>query len=138
MNLVQEILPRLEHLYVRCSGEFSLEEAQAKFLLIMDAMAEHGKGKVMIDVLELRGHPTTLERFRYAEFAANALIARATELCDDTRFAYVGEEPIIDPYRFGENVARNRGMDVKVFATKEISEAYAWLEIVPPPLSFDA
>jgi hypothetical protein len=39
--------------------------------------------------------------------------------------AFLGKEPIVDPARFGEVVARNRGVNARAF-TNEV-EARAWL-----------
>ena len=41
------------------------------------------------------------------------------------KFAYVIHEPLRDPERLGENVAVNRGMDVKTFEDR--NEAVEWL-----------
>jgi hypothetical protein len=41
--------------------------------------------------------------------------------------AYVGDEPLIDPARFGETVAVNRGALIKV--TTDLNEAFAWLGV---------
>ena len=46
-----------------------------------------------------------------------------------TRFAYVLEEPMLDPDRFGETVAVNRGMIVRAFDNLEA--ARAWLAAAP-------
>ena len=46
------------------------------------------------------------------------------------RFAYVMNQPLRDPGKYGETVAVNRGMSVKTFETLE--EAFAWLEPIPP------
>ena len=43
------------------------------------------------------------------------------------RFAYVLKEPVLDPKKFGETVAVNRGMLIRVFDNPE--EALQWLEI---------
>ena len=45
------------------------------------------------------------------------------------RVAVVGSLPIIDPARFGETVARNRGVIVKV--TTELEDALSWLGVDP-------
>ena len=42
-----------------------------------------------------------------------------------TRFAYVLKEPVLDPDRFGETVAVNRWMRLKVF--DNLKEALEWL-----------
>jgi hypothetical protein len=43
------------------------------------------------------------------------------------RMAIVGSEPLIDRERFGEIVARNRGVPLKV--TTDLDEALRWLEL---------
>ncbi len=40
-------------------------------------------------------------------------------------FAHVLKEPVLDPQRFGETVALNRGMNVRTFDNLE--DALAWL-----------
>jgi hypothetical protein len=47
----------------------------------------------------------------------------------NTRFACLGTEPMVDRGRFGETVAVNRGLKVKV--TESLEEALRWLEIEP-------
>jgi hypothetical protein len=49
------------------------------------------------------------------------------------RLAVLGSEEIIDPQRFGESVARNRGMESKV--TTDPAEAAAWLEVDPADIT---
>ena len=58
-----------------------------------------------------------------ASFANGGLVTLAP------RFAYVLEEPMLDPERFGETVAVNRGMRVRAFDNLEA--ARAWLELAP-------
>lgn len=133
----QEIVPQQELLSVRCVGEFSLPEAKDQFLVIMKAVVELQKRKVLVDVRELAGRPTTWERFSYSTFIAETVLRTAKGACPAIRWAYVGEIPLIDPERFGETVARNRGLDVKVYLTPKMKEACAWLEVPPPDWVLD-
>jgi hypothetical protein len=43
--------------------------------------------------------------------------------------AVYGRQPLIDPSRFGETVALNRGAKVKV--SERLDEALAWLGVSP-------
>ena len=45
------------------------------------------------------------------------------------RFAYLGNYPMIDPNKFGETVAVNRGLTLK--ATTDLKEALDWLLVEP-------
>lgn len=69
-----------------------------------------------------------MHRFSYADFAAEELHAFSSRgTLSGIRLAYVGKVPVIDPSRFGETVAGNRGVDVKVFDS--VDDALRWLEI---------
>lgn len=135
MNMMQTIAPQAEFLYVDCSGEFALAEAQAQFVEIVTALAQHLKKEVLVDLRHLHGCPTLLDRYCYSEFAALSVITAEDKDLLGARFVYVGEAPLIDAERFGETVARNRGLNVRVYETKEITDAFAWLDIDPSSVS---
>ena len=114
-------------LSIDATGEYdSLEEAKQLFLEMLGAVAQYQAKKVLFDGQTLKGKPEYFERFLYGEFAANETMRFAKAHGLAPRFAYVLKEPMSDPRRFGETVARNRGMDMKVFETPE--EAFEWLE----------
>jgi hypothetical protein len=117
-------------LHAEVAGNFSLEEAKRTFQEILEAVARHRVEKVLFDGRKLIGNPTTMERFYYGEFVAKS-VARLRDLgmSPATQFAYVLTEPILDPRRFGEIVAVNRGMFVKAFDNLE--DALGWLRIAP-------
>ena len=107
-------------------GEFSLEEAKRTFLEILEAVAQCNVDKVLFDGRKIVGEPATIERFYYGEFVAQAVGRFADRgVSPATQFAYVLEEPVLDPQKFGETVAVNRGMFVKTF--NNIEEALGWL-----------
>jgi hypothetical protein len=113
-------------LHAKLSGEFTLEEAQRTFVVILETAVRYEAAKVLVDGRALTGQPTTVERFYYGEFVANAVINRCKgRMRKAPRFAYVLLEPVIDKMRLGETVARNRGMNVKTF--EQINDALQWL-----------
>ena len=111
-------------------GEFSSEEAERTFIEIMDAVTQHKSDKVLLDGRDVTGEPTTMQRFYYGEFAA-ATVARYSKESrkPGPKFAYVLVEPVLDPARFGEVVAVNRGMNIKVF--ENLAQALGWLKFEP-------
>jgi hypothetical protein len=129
--MILKILPESGVLRVIAAGEFSLEEARRTFLEILDAVAQQKAEKILFDGRELKGDPETMERFFYGEFAAQA-VAKYTRQYGAPRapqFAYVLQEPVLDPRRFGETVAVNRGMRVKVF--DNLDDALVWPKATP-------
>ena len=109
-------------LLVNAHGFFTkdgLLEAAEKSLNI--AIRENLK-KILFDASELEGKPpTTMERLEMSE--AFSKMQRDKGII---KTAFVGKEPIVDPERFGETVAVNRGGLIAVFT--DISEAKKWLE----------
>jgi hypothetical protein len=115
-------------LRVRATGEFSLAEAESTFLEVLGALERHKVGKVLFDGRELKGNPETLERFYFGAFAARGVAEYAVRnRCAFPEFAYVLQIPVLDPERFGETVAMNRGMRVRAF--DNFKDACGWLGI---------
>src|SRR5262245_42203192 len=98
-------------LRVTATGEFSLAEAERTFLEILEAMARHQPAMILFDGRALQGEPHTINRFLYGAFAAHtvARYIRERGVSSAAQFAYVLQEPVLDPQRFGETVAVNRG-----------------------------
>jgi hypothetical protein len=131
MGIQQQIQFGSGLLKVDARGEFSLEEAKRTFVEILEAVARYQAHKVLFDGRHLKGEPAHIERFYYGYFAATetmSLIAK-DRIPATTRFAYIMHEPLRDPWRYGETVAVNRGMNVKTFETPE--EALVWLGLTP-------
>ena len=118
-------------LEVEVRGEFSLEEAKRTFVEILDHAGRYEATRVLFDGRALKGEPEVMERFFYGAFAATETARAAIErrMSRVPRFAYVLDEPVLDPKRFGENVAANRGMIVKAFGSR--TEALQWLGADP-------
>ena len=128
MSMLAKVTAESRFLRVIASGDFNLAEAERTFLKVIDAVAIHKTAKVLFDGRKVIGEPTTMQRFFYGNFAARTVARYAAESGKPApQFAYVLEEPVLDPNRFGEKVARNRGMNMKVFDNLE--EAFSWLEL---------
>ena len=69
-----------------------------------------------------------MERWECSVYMANKQVEYVSsgEL-QPLQFAYLGREPFMDPRRFGEIVATNRGVSVK--ATTDLREALEWLGV---------
>jgi len=115
-------------LCVLYSGAFELSEAQRTFHDILAALVEHQLKKVLVDGRQVFGDPQPLERFYYSRYVADAVAQTINRSkIEVPRFAYVLQEPVLDPKRFGETVAVNRGMRIKVF--DNLKQAEWWLGV---------
>jgi hypothetical protein len=115
-------------LRVTYSGEFSIREAEATFQEILEAIVKNRLRKVLIDGRQVIGDPEPLERFYYGKYVADAVNQTINRhRIEVPSFAYVMHEPLLDPGRFGETVAVNRGMRVKAF--DDMKRAEWWLGV---------
>ena len=126
MSIQQEMHYELGLLRVDARGEFSLEEAQRAFLEVLGVVAQYKAKTVLIDARKVKEKPEIWQRFYYGVFAATETMRLFNEHRIFPRFAYVVHPPLLDPQRFAETVALNRGMIGKAFETPE--EAFKWLE----------
>jgi len=110
------------------SGDWDLPLAQETFHDILAALAEHKLKKVLVDGRQIVGDPEPLERFFYSQYVADAVAHSINrKRIEVPRFAYVMLDPMLDPKRFGETVAVNRGMRVKAF--DNFKQAELWLGV---------
>ena len=113
-------------LHVVAKGRFALAAAQRSFVDILDVALQNRVFLILLDGRQVSGEPSTIDRFFYAKFAALSVTLRKQRHGNiRPKFAYVLKAPVLDPKRFGETVALNRGMNVKVFET--VDAARAWL-----------
>ncbi len=101
---------------------------QTLYLDLLVKIIDSAKGeeilKVFIDVSELSGHISIIERYKSAEFVFKLLNQKNYNLL---KIVIFGKEPFVNKSHFGENVAVNRGILFK--STTDFSEALNWLEI---------
>ena len=110
------------------SGAWDLSQAQETFHDILAALGEHKLKKVLVDGRQIVGDPEPLERFYYSRYVTDAVAQSVNRnRIKVPRFAYVLLEPMLDPKRFGETVAVNRGMRVKAF--DNLKQAEWWLGV---------
>jgi hypothetical protein len=120
-----------DFLYVRAGGEFSLEEATKRFSMVMDLVITNNSHQVLFDGRDIVGEPTAIDRFYYAAFVSDSVERLRQEgwIENPPRFAYVLKEPVLDPMRLGETVARKRNLNLKAF--DDLEKAAIWLKIDP-------
>lgn len=107
-------------LVVAVKGPYSPPEERLGFFANVATEARRvGVTKVMIDARESTGDLRTMDRFQYGELAATYL--------RPFKLAFVIRADLLEPARFGETVAVNRGGNVRVFG--DANEARAWLDV---------
>lgn len=114
-------------LYIAIEGPFEFMALGPMYDAVMEDCSKHQSLKVLVDLRGVSGSLTIMDRFGMASlFASKYLAARVSGRIPACRFAVFGQPPLVDPKRFGETVAVNRGVPVKVFV--EEAAALEWLK----------
>ena len=129
MSMSVKGIPKGDFLYVGADGDFDLDEATRTFGIVVDMMMANDSKRVLFDGREITGEPTAVERYYYAAFASDAvnLLSDNGWLFERPQFAFVLNEPVLDPLRLGQIVAKKRDMRVKAF--ENIDDAMRWLDV---------
>jgi hypothetical protein len=105
-------------LLVEFFGKFSVEAGKQCVDRMAEACVKHGRPKVLLDCRRMTGVMSVLHRFQVAEYGAT----KASQL---GRLALLNRKDVVLPDNFVENVAVNRGMNMKIFT--DFDEAVLWL-----------
>lgn len=128
MALNVEIQSKKHYLRATVSGAYNLRAAQDAYDQAVKAALAHGHTRVLIDASGMTGTPTQDERYMLGLFVAAEQRLLAAKVPQVTvQVAVFGHRPLVDPDRFAETVAVNRGAKVKV--SERLDEALAWLGV---------
>jgi hypothetical protein len=106
------------YVLVEFSGAFSLEAGKRCVDEMDAACEEYGRPKVLLDCRGLTGNMDVFDRFKVTVYGTS-------HPRHFRRLALLALEEMLLHDRFVENVAVNRGMDLKIFT--DIHEAEQWL-----------
>lgn len=124
MSVTTEVVLEPSWVRVHCSGTCSsAAELKATFRIALDVARESHKRRVLIDAIEVTGQLSTVERREGARYLCEADLADPSNRI--AAIAVAGREPLVDPTRFGETAARERGCNGRVFV--DLTEATEWL-----------
>lgn len=113
-----DILRRGDYLHIKFTGPFSLAAAKSSVDAMFDACAAEDCSKVLFDCRAMTGEISTMNRFEIAQYGSMSLTHVG-------KIAMLGREDQILPDKFFENVAVNRGQNLKVFSDED--KAFEWL-----------
>ena len=123
---VAGVFPRDGYVEVVLKGPYTTAEFPWAYDQVLRAVERRPDARVLLNLLAVEGLPSVIDRFLFGQ-TASLTLPRTLKL------AAVATEPILDPQRFGERVAQNRGAWVRVFGNA--AEAVEWLlaDTEPPP-----
>ena len=115
------------YLSVTLSGHFSLSDVKIMYTDALESLLDNNFSKLFFNAYKVKGKVTTIDRYYFGEFAAFESLEYMRKGLLKIAVSIYGREPIIDPERFGEIVARNRGLNLKVTTNK--NEAFQFLGV---------
>ena len=128
MSLRVDFETHKNYLRAIVSGEYNLRGAQDVYDQAIKIAVAGGQSRLLLDASRVTGAPTQDERYMLGLFvAAEQRILASKTPPAEVQVAVYGRQPLIDPERFGETVAVNRGAKVKV--SEHLDEALSWLGV---------
>lgn len=122
-----EIETRAGYLYATLSGVFQLDSAKDTYLAILQAAAARGEAKILMDCTRIGGEMSTQDRLEFGTYMAEAQARVLGRLPGGPQVAILAAPPIMDPGRFTQAVANNRG--VRMRASESLEELRSWLGV---------
>lgn len=124
MAVDYEISVYRSHLSVTCRGDYDLND----FRGMLDETLKNAKtrklSKILFDARQVAGKLTTMD-FYWLGIMVSELIAE--HVPSVFQLAFVGDKSFLDPGRFGETVAKNRG--VRGIVTSDLIKARDYLGV---------
>jgi hypothetical protein len=122
-----DIEPRAGYLYATVSGEFDLSGAQSGFRAMLQAAARHRQPRMLLDCTRVTGEMTIADRLAFGSFIADEQQRMLPQLPAAPQVAILAVPPIMDPGRFTQAVANNRGARLR--ASDSLQELLSWLGV---------
>jgi hypothetical protein len=122
MAIETRVSVKTDFVEIRCRGSFAVDDFLSTVADAFRIARKECRVAVLMDITELAGEPSTMERFEVGAGVAHIQLG----LASDVALAVVGKEPMVDPHRLAETVALNRHAWGKVF--DDYGAAVAWID----------
>ena len=127
MSLEVDIIHHKDYVEAIVSGEYDMQEAIDKFLLIISACQVTGLTKVLIDFRKLHGKIYAVQKIIYTQQVIDKIKNYFASRDKDLQFAYVGKAPQVSTYEPGLEIVEREKM--QGILTDYINEAFEWLGV---------
>jgi hypothetical protein len=123
-----DVEPRVGYLYVTLTGELAVASAQASMRELLAIAARQRQPRMLIDCARLSGGDWTPDdRYAFGSFLATEVQRVASQFPAFPRIAIYAVAPLMDPNRYTQTVANNRGAQVR--ASDSLQELLSWLGV---------
>ena len=125
--LSYEIELRAGYVYAALSGPFDIESAKGVYRAVLQIAAAQRHTRILMDATRITGEMTMADRLAFGTFMAEEQASVLGALPEGPQVAILAAAPIMDPGRFTQAVANNRG--VRMRASDSLQELLSWLGV---------
>ena len=122
-----DIEPRRGYLYVTASGALDVASAESAIAEMLGMAARAHQPRILLDCSRLAGDWGPDERYTVGSFIAAEMERRAHQFPERPRLAIYAVAPLMDPNRYTQTVATNRGALVRT--SDSLQELLSWLGV---------
>jgi hypothetical protein len=133
MSITYRIEPTDDYLSIIVRGSYVLTEVNVMIAYSFEEAVRCGVTKIFFDISAVEGEIPLMDRYEFAMFLVQTNAEHQRKGTSRMKVALFGTESNVDPGRFGEMVANNRGVDL--FVTTEKNNALVWLGISPEKMA---
>ena len=119
--------PRRGYLYITVKGELDVAGAEAALAEVFGIAARAHQPRILLDCSRVRGEWGPDERYTIGSFIAAEMERRASHFPERPRLAIYAVAPLMDPNRYTQTVATNRGALVR--SSDSLQELLSWLGV---------
>lgn len=123
MSLQLQIKEMPDYLAAKFTGMRNTQEVRRQFKLIAERCKRAHKNKLLLNVAKVHGKISVADRYFFGNETELFLHYKLIKI------AVVGRPEQVDPQKFGEIVARNRWVNLRVFTS--VADAEKWLLLEP-------
>ncbi|MGE5638756.1 MAG: STAS domain-containing protein [Clostridia bacterium] len=124
-----DVEPRAGYLYYRVSGTIDTPHAQNAYSEALRQAVRYGQARLLIDLTGVTGTWPAENRLLFGIFMADEHQRMQAQFAEPLRVAMLAVPPIMDPGRYTQAVANNRGVQMKT--SESLAELLGWLLITP-------
>lgn len=125
-----EIVSHAKFLRINVNGILSVKEAIDISYTAIGQCYEQNKKGILVDARAVTGNITDMDRFTFSAKISQIYLEFLSKYKHGVSIAMCLNEATADPSKYGENVEKNRFIDVVVFT--DIERAARWLESKVP------
>ena len=122
-----DVEPRVGYLYVSMHGELDVDSAQNALRNLLGIAARERQARILIDCTRLKGQWAPDERYAFGSFLAAEVQRLIGQFPEAPRIAIHAVAPLMDPNRYTQTVATNRGAQVR--SSDSLLELVSWLGV---------